>query len=146
MDGQDVHPSQVRLRSRNFSQPWRTRGIVDVAYEVGLPDAYLVDWLTANLPTFVEDCLARPGREPAELLLRARDWPSARQILRDTEVLLAVVGLFAHDLLLEWFLSGTPRLPGYILNSVDRIRVNPGEVRLSGLGRRADRPVAYQDN
>lgn len=145
VDGLDLKPEQVRLRTMNFSQPWRTRGIVNVDYQVSLPDAYLLDWFSTNLPEYVEDCQAHPSSELVEQLLRTRGWPSARQIMKDAELLVPVVQFFAHDLLLEWFLDGTPSLPGYVLNSVDQVGSCPGGLRLTGTGRRADRPVAYQD-
>ena len=145
-DGLPIRASQLRVRAMNFGQHWRTVGVREVGYRVGVPVAFVVDRLDRELPDYVADCIAHPDTTPLESALRARGWPAAGPILDDPEVCGLALEWFGHDCLLGWLGDGEHEdAPGFVINSIESAGRRGGVVWFVGSGRAAGQKVRYQD-
>ncbi|MBN8229660.1 hypothetical protein JYK02_19295 [Corallococcus macrosporus] len=148
VEGRPVGVDALRVRTLNFSQHWRTPGIVEVRYEVILPGAYAVALLEQHWAGLVEDHQRFPAPEdPLDQALRALDWPEPARALADPLTAPPVLDFFAHELLLHWFDDGVPTGPGFVLNTVGAARMVGPDVFIEGQARPhfPDVPYAYQD-
>jgi hypothetical protein len=145
-EGRPVNATQLRIRSVNFGQHWRTPGGREVSYSVLLPLAFVADLLQQELPEYVDDCIKFPDSTPLEAALRRSQWPSTAQILDDPELCALALSWFAHDCLLKWFGDGKPEgAENYVINTVDLSERQGDAVRFAGVARAAGQPVQYQD-
>ena len=145
-DGRPVKPAQLRIRSMNFGQHWRTPGVRDVRYSLTIPLAFVAYLLKRELPAYVEDCVQFPSAEALEAGLRHGTWPAAEQILDDPELCSLALAWIAHDCLLEWVGDGEPEeTPGFVLNTVEISERQGNMVRFAGTARLAGQRVQYQD-
>ncbi|MFP2962306.1 hypothetical protein ACLEPN_32120 [Myxococcus sp. 1LA] len=136
------------MRSMNFEQPWRTPEVAEARYEVLLPGAYAVALLGREWDDLVDD-LHRYSA-PDDLLaqaLESLDWPGPERALGDPVAAPRVLDFFAHELLLRWFDDGVPEAPGFVINSVEEVRMEGNDVYLSGRARPHEPQAryAYQD-
>lgn len=148
LDGQACPPGRVSVRVMNFSQHWRTPGIVDVPYHIELPQPFVVDLLGQHLPDYIEDCKNFPDPESGiERALEAAGWPSASEVLTMPDLARYFVRLFGYDLLAWWLVDGpTDDERDFVLNTIDSIEVRDDVVALGGTARRTGMPVRYQDD
>lgn len=72
--------SQLRVRSMNFGQHWRTPGVLDVSYSVTIPMAFVAYLLKRELPDRFQDVWFLVGTH-WKLSSAAISWPEAEQIL-----------------------------------------------------------------
>ncbi len=145
-DGQPVRASQLRVRSMNFGQHWRTPGVLDVSYSVTIPIAFVAYLLKRELPEYIEDCVKFPGGDPLEVILRSNEWPEAEQILNSPELCSLTLAWIAHDCLLEWLGDGElEETPGFVLNTVELSERQGEIVQFTGAARQVGQPVLYQD-
>ncbi|NPC68818.1 hypothetical protein D7Y27_03350 [Corallococcus sp. AB004] len=148
VEGRPVLVEALRVRTMNFGQHWRTPGVVEVRYEVVLPGAYAVALLEQDWADWIEDYQRFPEpNDPLEQALRALGWPGPAQALADPVVAPLVLDFNAHELLLRWFDDGVPSIPGFVLNTVDEVRMVGTDVWLAGQARPElpDVSYAYQD-
>jgi hypothetical protein len=146
-DGRPVKADQLRVRSMNFGQHWRTPEVREVRYGLTMPVAFVAHLLRRELPEYIQDCIKFPGSEPLEAGLRRKEWPDADQILDDPELCALALKWIAHGCLLEWLGDGEPEeSPGYVINTVDLSERQGAVVRFAGTARAADQPVKYQDD
>jgi hypothetical protein len=145
-DGLPVHAAQLRVRSMNFGQHWRTLGVRDVRYNVTIPLAFVAHLLRRELQGYIEDCLKFPGAEPLEVSLRRMEWPETGQVLDDPELCALALRWIAHECLLEWLGDGDPEeSPGFVINTVEVAKRQGEAVQLAGAARPAELPVQFQD-
>jgi hypothetical protein len=145
-DGQSVKGAQLRVRSMNFGQRWRTPGLHSIRYAIRLPLAFVVDVLKRELPEYVQDCIRFPDGDPLEAGLRRKSWPEGGQVLDDPDLCALALHWIAHDCLLEWLGGGEPEeSPGYVINTVELSERDGEAVRFAGTARLAGQPVQYQD-
>lgn len=145
-EGKECPWEALSVRTMNFGQHWRTPGVVEVQYALELPFDYFADFARSELPEYIADAREHPSTLPLDEALRARGWPDVEEVLRDQNTATLALEYFASDLLLHWLGDGLPAQPGgYILNSVDRVSLDGGRVRVEGTGRRDAGPAAYQD-
>lgn len=141
-----IKAAQLRVRSMNFGQHWRTPGVRDVRYSVRMPLAFVAYLLKKELPEYVEDCVKFPSEEALEVGLRRSEWPEAAQILDDPGLCSLALAWIAHDCLLEWLGDGEPKeTPGFVLNTVELSEREGEMVRFVGTARQAGQPVQFQD-
>ncbi|RUO94476.1 hypothetical protein D7Y11_04395 [Corallococcus sp. AB018] len=148
VEGRPVEVDALSVRTMNFSQHWRTPGIVEVRYEVTLPGAYAVALLEQDWADLVEDYQRFPAPDdPLDQALRALDWPEPARALADPVAAPLVLDSFTHELLLRWFDDGVPSGSGFVLNTVDAFSMAGADVYLAGRARPhvPDVPYAYQD-
>ena len=148
IDGEERALGRVSKRTMNFGQRWRTEGVVDVDYRIELPRAFLLDFLTRELPGYIADCQAHPDPEcTLDRTLRAANWPDAGEVMTRPELIHFLVEYLAHDLLLHWLGDAEPEGDdGFVLNTVDSVDVTGDRViALRGKARRTGMPVRYQD-
>ncbi|AEI67635.1 hypothetical protein LILAB_28770 [Corallococcus macrosporus] len=148
VDGQPVSAESLRVRSMNFGQYWRTPKVAEVRYEVLLPGAYAVALLGRDWDDLVDDYHRYPEPDdPLGQALEALDWPGPERALGDPVAAPRVLDFFAHELLLRWFDDGAPEAPGFVINSVEEVRMEGNDVYLSGRARTHEPQVryAYQD-
>lgn len=148
INGQTCSPLQLKVRTMNFGQHWRTPGITEVNYEVILPKAFALGYLKKELPEYVGDAKQFPDFEdPLENILRERRWPEVHAILEDPALASLVIQWYGHDLLLRWFGDGSPKqLPGFVINTIESVSIKNGNPCFWGKARAMDRPVKYQDD
>ncbi len=147
VNGTSYSPAQFMVRSMNFGQPWRTYGVTEVEYQAYLPKAFVKDYLEKELAAYVEDARQFPDfQDPLENRLRAKSWPSAREIFEDPHLATRVIKRFGYDILLEWFgTSPLEREPGFVINTIDRVSIENDTPCFVGKARTADIAVQYQD-
>jgi hypothetical protein len=148
VDGAIYPRERLKVRTMNFGQHWRTPNVDEVDYEIVLPQAFVIEWLDANLPEYIADAKAFPDPDSAlDSALRERGWPAAAAILADAEVARLALDTFAYDLLVACL--GAPPAgvaPSFVLNSVDLAFMGPDGPTLRGRGRRTGAPVLFQDD
>ena len=150
VDGAPRGWDSLRVRTMNFGQHWRTEGIVEVQYSLELPGGFFADFLTRELPDWIEDSKRFPQEPELELdleaALRERGWPIAEQVVADPSLGRLALECFAHDLLLEWLGEGpSGASESYVLNTVDHVAIQGGVPRIEGTARRGGIPVRHQD-
>jgi hypothetical protein len=147
VDGAPILATALTVREMNFGQHFRTPGLPLGRYEVRVDAELVAAFLVEELRDFREmvETEAEADLTVLERELRARGWPSSREIVADAALGPAVVRQFAYELVLS-FLS-TPRegSPRWVINSVTDVAIGAGDVTLRGEVGRADLRSAYQD-
>ncbi|MFO0797996.1 MAG: hypothetical protein U0804_10995 [Gemmataceae bacterium] len=145
-EGRPARAAQLRVRSFNFGQYWRTPEVREVSYSVTVPLAFVTHLLARELPEYIKDWIACPETGTLEDALRRRQWPAAEQIFDDPELCPLALNWFAHDCLIEWLGDGEPQeSPGYVINTVERAERQETAVQFAGTARAVGQPVRYQD-
>lgn len=149
--GQSKPLDAFKVRTMNFGQPWRTAGIVDVAYEASIPIMCLGAVMYDQHADLIADCIAIPDdvRGAYELALRDRGWPSADVVLNDAQLCALALQHYAHDTLLQFesFIALDTRgeLPyPWVLNTVTSADIRGGLAVVRGMARPPRPPGAVQ--
>ena len=148
VDGDAVSKEQLRVRTMNFSQHWRTPNAQEAKYLVVLSDALIAQVLGREWREFIQVVSEEPdpeGDPPVFQVMYGREWPDPASALAETAVAPLVLEWFAHSLLLECFGDGRPDAsPGFVINTAEVASLN-GRWVLQGLVGRAETLSAYQD-
>jgi len=135
------------VRSMNFGQHWRTPNVAEVSYAVEIPLEFFVALLDEQLPSLVEDTRQFPDEESSlDRAIAAATFSNAVEALRDRVLANELAQFYAHEVLLRWLGDGPPDVePGFVLNTIERVVIEPDAILLEGTGRRSGIPVVYQD-
>lgn len=150
--GWPVCPAQLKMRTMNFGQHWRTEGIEEVDYDLVLPLAVLAEEMEREHPAFVEDSVAHPSDDAYEQALRERGWPAAAEILDDVFLLPMAAEWYSLELLGRWIGDGwaqggpAAERPWFVLNTATFLAREGALLRFAGRARQAGvMDVRYQD-
>ena len=136
VEGRPVSVDALCVRSMNFTQHWRTPGVVEVRYEIILPGAYALARIEQEWADWVD--AYRDDLVPNTPLSQAMDvlgWDEPARVLADPVAAPWVLSSFAHDLLLDWFGDVGPSSSGFVINSIDKACMSGADVWLAGRAR-----------
>lgn len=130
----------------NFDQHWRTSGIVELEYRVGLPRGYVRARLAGDYEEYVEECRRSPDDANAlDAALAKGGFPSLDEALAAPDIALPLLDFYRVELLQGWVGGGpTDALP-YVLNTVDRWNAEDGVYWAEGKCRPPAAGLTYQD-
>ncbi|MBO3697630.1 hypothetical protein [Roseivirga sp. E12] len=149
VDGTELAPEDMRIRSMNFGQHWRTEGVENFPYEAKIPLAFVIDYLNTQLEEYVEDAIADPDEDDEmDNLLKAYGWSTdAENLLSNTSERLKdlLMDFFAFDMLIHWYCDGQAPDNGAMINSFERFSIDGDYLIITGQCRKSGFPVRYQD-
>lgn len=144
-----ILPEDTRIRAMNFGQHWRTEGIQSFLYEVKLPLNYVIDYLNAQLPEYIDEAiLYRDEEDELDNLLMTYGWPKdAKTLLQISNDKLhhLLLEFFAFDMLIHWYSDGPVSDHGVVINSHDQFYIKNDYLIIKGECRKSGYPVKYQD-
>jgi hypothetical protein len=149
VDGSRVACESLSVRAMNFGQHWRGVDVPLHRYSVELPMAFFVSFLAdpERLADLNQDAKLHP--DPSDSLdqaLSAAGFPSAQDAVRNPALAQSLAEFFAHDALVAWLGDNGPdMLPGFVLNSCDRIVFRASGILVEGECRPSASSRAYQD-
>jgi hypothetical protein len=151
-DGLPVRPAQLKLRTMNFGQHWRTEGITEARYSIVVPLAVLAEEMEREHAGFVADAVAHPEDDPYERAQRERGWPAVPEMLADAALLRMSAEWYGMEVLGRWLGDAWPEravptaeAPWFVLNTAEFQRREGDLLRFDGQARRAGQDVRYQD-
>lgn len=152
-DGVPVCPAQLKLRTMNFGQHWRTEGITEVDCSILVPLALLAEEMEREHADFVADSVAHPSDDPYEQAQRDRGWPSVAPMLADADLLRLSAEWYGREILARWLGDAWPeaalpteQTPWFVLNTAAFQGREGDLLRFAGRARRAGvMDVRHQD-
>jgi hypothetical protein len=144
--GERIDASMLTVREMNFGQHFRTPGLPTSRYEVRVEGPLVASFLVEELRE-LRECVEQEGEDLSDLEreLVARSWPAPERLLEDPVVGAAVVRYFAYEFVLSCLAAKEGSVPRWVVNSVDKVLLDGGDVVLRGVVGRADLRRAYQD-